>query len=100
MVFDHHPAVEEWHWHHDDTISLLSKLGYHYNEYLAHGVKWTYPLWPALILTTLLPIWSLTKTVRHRHRKGQCAKCGYDMRATPTRCPECGTAHPTIGTTS
>ena len=49
------------------------------------------PHWFVFLLT-LLPVpwlWRRTRRVR-RADEGRCAVCGYDLRASPQRCPECG----------
>jgi hypothetical protein len=53
---------------------------------------WAAPIWPAIVVFALLPVARLCAAVvrKTRRAKGRCAKCGYDMRATPQRCPECG----------
>ena len=53
-------------------------------------IPWAYaavPLW-ALAAIALVPI--VRRRLRGR-RKGFCPACGYDVRATPSLCPECGT---------
>jgi hypothetical protein len=51
------------------------------------------PLYALLIVSLILPALTLRRLLRARMRKaGLCPKCGYDLRATPQRCPECGTA--------
>ena len=52
------------------------------------------PLWAVALASGVLPAARLVSRLcrRRRGRSGLCPSCGYDLRATPDRCPECGEA--------
>jgi hypothetical protein len=54
------------------------------------------PAWLLLLTTASWPLlltikyWRKSRTHRARGRKGYCLACGYDLRGSKDRCPECG----------
>jgi hypothetical protein len=46
--------------------------------------------WILALLFSIAPSLWIRCVTRPRRLPGQCRGCGYDLRATPERCPECG----------
>ena len=63
---------------------------------VSSGFTVAVPYWNLAVATLLLPGTLLVKRLRSRHSRdvaealGLCVNCGYDMRASAGRCPECG----------
>ena len=83
------------------SFSFWNKLGFAYlnggssfhnqDDFRMFGV--TVPFWFLFCVSVVPPSLCLARRVQRKHRTahGRCAVCGYDLRATPQRCPECGT---------
>jgi len=48
------------------------------------------PDWFLIVMLAIFPLSRLWRQSRQRHRH-VCRECGYDLRATPDKCPECDT---------
>ena len=55
-------------------------------------VKWWLLGVPALLWAAIIVLNRIRRSLRYG--EGHCQRCGYDLRASPDRCPECGAVVP------
>lgn len=76
------------------SLSVLRPLGPRFPG-LSTGT--TIPMWALILAGLALPCarWFISamrrRSAEFAAANHLCHRCGYDLRATPTRCPECGT---------
>ena len=60
-------------------------------DFFGQGIR--VPFWLLMAISIILParFTFLRLRRRVRRKKSCCTSCGYDLRATPHQCPECGT---------
>lgn len=63
------------------------------------GVDLIVPCYLVVLASAVPPAFALRRLHRrrrqtHRSGRGQCTACGYDLRGSPGRCPECGRERP------
>ena len=100
------PVRERWETHREGPFreqqplitqpeTTFNRLGFFYDrkvrgDHVMSGL--TFPYWCVLVACALPALWLLADARRkHRSRANVCCACGYDLRATPGRCAECGT---------
>jgi hypothetical protein len=96
-----------WLWQTGPAVDILKEFaesashehgptaGFFYHHFDAYGESETWLALPMTFMVALLgglPLLAVTLHLRRRRRAaaGHCRSCGYDLRATSDRCPECG----------
>jgi hypothetical protein len=64
---------------------------------IAPGAFYSLSAFPFTAALIIVASESLQRWREKRFGPGRCAKCGYDLRESPNRCPECGALRGTVG---
>jgi hypothetical protein len=81
-----------------DDDPLYLPVIYFYRQSYGHDFHVYLPYW--LVLMISLAVFTACMVLRNKRlalaHRGLCTVCGYDLRASPDRCPECGTMTPRL----
>jgi hypothetical protein len=84
---------QPWHAIKQPLVERLGFHAWHTDDFRIDDRGIAFPIWLLTLLSSVSPLVACANYLRANRRAivGCCTNCAYDLRATPHRCPECGT---------